>query len=279
MMQKVLQTVVVFLLAALPVFAQEPTASLSDVRKAYEAFEYERVISISEQLLASPDTLSGSSRIALYTLNGVAHFIMGEEIQSEKSFIEVFKIESNFTLDSILYSPKIVGFVDRVKKGLPQTAAIKQASDNRKVPVESTLVSYRHIFSRSFGGVVARSLVLPGWGHLTIESSTKGWLLTAAAAIAVSSSVYYVIRTNKLEREYLNETDRQNIAAKYEDYNSAYKTRNIALGAYAVVWTVAQLDLLFFSHDEISASFSVTYQNTFPSDPTPYPSLLISLTF
>ena len=95
----------------------------------------------------------------------------------------------------------------------------------------------------------------------------------------MASGIYYIVKTNSREHDYLNETDRQKIAEKYDDYNSAYKTRNILLGAYAAIWTVAQLDLLFFSHDELSGTLSLSYRNTMPAEPVMYPSFSVTLTF
>jgi hypothetical protein len=278
-MQRVVLTVIIILFIAPSVYAQEHTASLSDVRKAYEEFDYDRVISISERLIASPDTFSASSRIMLLTLNGVAHFIKGDEIPARKSFFEVLKIDSTFTLDSVSYSPKIVEFFNQARKGIPQPTELQRVLNEQKTINDHTPLNPQHVASHSFSNILARSMLLPGWGHLTVESSPKGWFLTAAAAITVASSIYYVVKTNNRESEYLNETDRQNIAKKYEDYNSAYKTRNIFLGAYAVIWTVAQVDLLFISHDELSGTLSVTYQNTLPADLSPYPSFSVTLNF
>jgi hypothetical protein len=273
------RTAIAILLIALPAFAQEVPVSLVDVRNAYEAFDYQRVISISEQLLAHSDTVSGSSRITLFTLNGVAHFVRGEEMPARKSFLEIIKNDSTFALDSVLYSPKIVEFFNQVKKEAQQPAEHPQTLEERKTPKEQAPVISKQIVLHSFSGIVARSLILPGWGHLVVESSPKGWLLTGAAAATMASGIYYIVKTNSREHDYLNETDRQKIAEKYDDYNSAYKTRNILLGAYAAIWTVAQLDLLFFSHDELSGTLSLSYRNTMPAEPVMYPSFSVTLTF
>jgi hypothetical protein len=278
-MLRMVRTAIAILLIALPAFAQKMPVSLLDVRNAYEAFDYQRVISISEQLLAHPDTISGPSQITLFTLNGVAHFIRGEEMPARKSFLEIIKKDSMFTLDSVLYSPKIVEFFIQVKKEVQQPAEHPQTLEERKTPKEQAPVISKQIVSHSFSGIVARSLILPGWGHLAVESSPKGWLLTGAAAATMASGIYYIVKTNSREHDYLNETDRQKIAEKYDDYNSAYKTRNILLGAYAAIWTVAQLDLLFFSHDELSGTLSLSYRNTMPAEPVMYPSFSVTLTF
>jgi hypothetical protein len=278
-MQRMVGTIVAILLFALPVFAQGQSLFLSDAQKAYEEFDYTRVISVSELLLAHRDTLTESSWITLLTLNGASHFIRGEEIAARGSFLEILKVDSAFALDPVLYSPKIVEFVNQIKSNTPKSTDLQRTSNDRKVLDEQKHPSIEQFSSHSFGNVVARSILLPGWGHLTVESSPKGWFLTTAATFALSSGMYYIVQTNKREHEYLNETNRQNIAEKYEDYNSAYKTRNIILGVYAVVWTAAQLDLLYFSHDELTGKVSLSYRSIFQSDPPQYPSLTFKFSF
>jgi hypothetical protein len=236
-----------------------------------------RVIQVSEQLLARRDTLSTPSWITLLTLNGASHFIRGEEIAAGESFRQILSVDSTFVLDSVLYSPKIVEFVNHLKGIISHPAEPRQSPEERRSIKEQKHQSELQMSSHDFNSALARSLVLPGWGHLALGSSAKGWCLTTAAAFTLVASAYYVIQTNEKEHEYLNEISRQNIASKYEDYNSACKTRNILLGIYAAIWSAAQLDLLFFSHDELTGMVSLTYRNDLLTSTPPYPSLSLAI--
>ena len=105
------------------------------------------------------------------------------------------------------------------------------------IPVaDSTLYFYRN--------ALARSLLLPGMGHLYMKKQNKAFLLGIPAGATLVSGIYYIFLTSKRENDYLNETREIEIERKYNAYNSAYKRRNILLVLYGVIWIYSQYDLL-----------------------------------
>jgi hypothetical protein len=59
--------------------------------------------------------------------------------------------------------------------------------------------------------------------------------------------IYFSIDANKKEELYAKETDPGLIEYRYDNYNRAYKLRNISIAAFAGIWLYSQIDLLFFS--------------------------------
>jgi hypothetical protein len=66
-------------------------------------------------------------------------------------------------------------------------------------------------------------------------------------AASTATAIAYIVKTNDKESAYLNETDKSLIGAKYNEFNSAYKTRNLLITAAAAVWVISQIDILFFT--------------------------------
>ena len=98
-----------------------------------------------------------------------------------------------------------------------------------------------------YNSSIFRSMLIPGLGHLHAGDKVKGITLTALSGILIGSSAYYIIRTNRLQKEYTNQSEPDQIKQKYDDYNTSYKIRNALLISYAVLWIYTQIDLLFFS--------------------------------
>jgi hypothetical protein len=96
-----------------------------------------------------------------------------------------------------------------------------------------------------------RSIVLPGWGHLHAGDNTKGIILSVLSTAALGSMIYYINDTNTKEEDYLNQTTPELIKIKYDDFNSSFKTRNSLIFIYAAIWVYSQLDLMFFSNDNL----------------------------
>lgn len=273
-----LAVIFLFVAACTGIGSAQQQATLNDVRKAYEAFDYAGVVRLSDQLLAGSDTLSKQSRIAILTFKGVSRFILGEADSARETFIALVKLDRSFTPDPVLFSPKIVEFFDQVKKGIPPekeqpliTAANPDSSEQQRN--SESLVPGPALD----GAVIARSLVLPGWGHLSIRPSTRGWLLATAGAAVLAASIYYIVRTNRKENDYLNETDRQAIADNYDAYNSTYKTRNILLASYGVIWTAAQIDLLFFTRNGTSGFLTIGGTSRTVPDFSPHSSFRVNV--
>ena len=99
---------------------------------------------------------------------------------------------------------------------------------------------------------LGRSILFPGMGHLYLSNNAKGWILTSLNTAALGSMLYFIFDSRNKELDYLEQTEPALINEKYDKYNTSYKIRNTLIITYAVIWIYSQIDLLFFSDDEIS---------------------------
>jgi hypothetical protein len=112
-------------------------------------------------------------------------------------------------------------------------------------------------FNKEINSAIAKSLIVPGWGHLHLKNNTKGWILTTASTAILGSMIYFILDANKKENNYLAETNATLIQQKYGDYNSSYKIRNLLIASYAAIWLYSQIDILFFSKELGSENISL----------------------
>ncbi|MCB0732713.1 MAG: hypothetical protein KDC88_16940, partial [Ignavibacteriae bacterium] len=132
--------------------------------------------------------------------------------------------------------------------------------EKRQTLSESEITStdlQQNVILDDFHTAVAKSLIIPGWGHLQLENSTKGWILTSVSTVTLGSMIYFVFDANSKEKDYLAETNANMISLKYNDYDKSYKIRNSLIAAYAAVWLYSQIDLLFFSNNLRSKNISL----------------------
>ncbi len=221
--------------------------SLISLKKNLEKFEYSSVINGANRLLLNKESLLKKEIIEAFLLKGISHFALSEDENAERSFVEILKIDSTFTLDSTKISPKIISFFKKVKGDF----YARNVQNTEKAAARIDTVFVPRIYEQKIGNRVSqaliRSIIFPGLGHLYQGSSLKAWTLTGLSAAAIGSIIYFSIDTNKKEELYSNETDPGLIEYRYKKYNQAYKSRNISIAAFAGIWLYSQIDLLFFS--------------------------------
>lgn len=221
--------------------------SLRFLRKKLEQFDYSSVINGANRLLQKKEQLLKKEIIETYQLKAISHFALVEDENAERSFREILKIDSTFTLDSARISPKIISFFKQVKENY-----FKRISDyNEENYARIDTVYVPHIYEQKFTDrvqqAVIRSILFPGLGHLYQRGSIKAWTLTTLTAAAVGSLIYFWIDTAEKEELYIKESQAALIDYRYKKYNRSYKLRNISLIALAGIWIYTQIDLIFFS--------------------------------
>lgn len=210
------------------------TQNLDSLETVFRSFEYGKVIEIADELLQDRNSLSEETQIEILRMRALAAYSIDEEIEAEISFKQILDLDRSFSLSEQETSPKIIEFFEKIKSSYePKIEPIKVDT----IPVaDSTLYFYRN--------ALARSLLLPGMGHLYMKKQNKAFLLGIPAGATLVSGIYYIFLTSKRENDYLNETREIEIERKYNAYNSAYKRRNILLVLYGVIWIYSQYDLL-----------------------------------
>ncbi len=252
-------------------FLAQGKVSVRDIILKYESLEYDEVVSLAENILKTRN-LSKSEMIEVYTMKAVSHYALSQESESKNSFIEILKLDRNFSPDPVNVSPKIISLFNEVKeeflKSNIQTETVKEPE--KELAKDSVLVVDKNLVLKEkneFKNYLLKSLILPGWGHLSYNvTSTKGWILTTASILNLGSLIYYILDTDKKEKDYLNQSDEMLIKTMYNKYNKSYKVRNILITSMAAIWLYAQADLLIFSFDNMNADINLSLSGKTPSE-------------
>ncbi|MFC2134140.1 hypothetical protein ACFLTH_05940 [Bacteroidota bacterium] len=234
--------------------------TLDAVDSKFQSLEYRRVIEVVDSLLLLDEITDDESKINLLVWKGVSHYSLGENDKTRKCFVEILKLDRDYILDPVIISPKIINYFNLVREEFLDIAPPKQDDIT-----EETLPPPLKIDAVKYKNAVARSLILPGWGHLYSSQTTKGWILTTASAVSAVSMIYFIFNTNSKEKEYLSVSDPVLIQQKYDDYNTSYKIRNAAIISFAAIWLYSQIDMLFFSDEHFieQVPLEITANNDF----------------
>ncbi|MHB1686606.1 MAG: hypothetical protein ACYCVH_04435 [Ignavibacteriaceae bacterium] len=229
-------------------FAQQNAVSISSLKNKFESFEYNKVISDADSMLALKNVFSREEQIEIFMMKGISQFSLSDDYGAQKSFKEILIIDPSYTLDSTKVSPKIISFFNGIKSNYQKelsikTESIKTKTDTVYVPKIITNVEPVNNIKQA----MFRSVLIPGLGHFYLGDNAKGWILTSLSAVTIASSIYFIIDSNKKEKDYLDETNPGLIQQKYDAYNSSYKMKNISILTFAVVWLYSQIDLLFLT--------------------------------
>jgi hypothetical protein len=244
-------------------FAQE--ANLSELVNRYESLEYGKVIELSQKLLRSNADINENDKIDILTMYAISFYAIGQIDSSREIFIDLLNIKNNYELNPSKVSPKIIGFFEQIKKDYKSILnGIPDDQHNEGTNLKLSDMEIRIVERDLFKQATLKSIVLPGWGHLTIDDG-KGWWLTSASTALLGSMLYFVFDANSKENDYLNQTNPLLIAQKYDDYNQSYKIRNTLIISYAVIWLYSQIDILFFSDDAVSRKINKLLQTNYLS--------------
>lgn len=228
--------------------AQESQDSIAILKRQLESFQYNRVINDANELLKNKEKINDKDLIEIYRIRAIAQYSLQNEKGAKESFFNILKIDTTFTLNPITTSPKIISFFDQVKNDYSQVFENeKQILKTKTDTVYISKIIRSEKSTSELKQAAIRSVILPGWGHFYIGDNLKGTILTSLSLITLSSSIYFIIDSNKKERFYLDALDPALIQQRYNDYNKSYKMKNISMISFAAVWLYSQIDLLFFS--------------------------------
>lgn len=239
---------------------------LEKLEEGFKTFNYSNVITLSGLITADTTSYTKDELINVYTMRAVAYYSLSEIDSARKCFVEILRLNKNHQLDPVKISPKIVSLYDETKNDYERIAFNNAEGKIKDVPEENIKIIHTPVLNNSIiKNSLVRSILLPGLGHLYLEGDTKSWLLTATSSIVLSGMIYYIIKANKQEDEYLLQADPALIERKYNDYNNSYKIRNYFIAGYAALWLYSQIDLLFFSDDSYNKKFDANL-SFYPTD-------------
>jgi TM2 domain-containing membrane protein YozV len=218
--------------------AQE--VSYGRLKQMYENFEYENVLKYSEQLITSGN-LTDSLKINVHLMRAKILYKSENDTASRKSFESILVINKNYTPDQSQISPKLISIFNEVKtEYIRRNPDIVQPGDSTK-----TIDQFKFTEPLFIKNAIVKNILLPGLGQIQFGQPTKGWITASLFTINLGAMIYSIIDTKSKENAYLNEANELQIQPRYDEYNKAYKTRNVLIISCAAVWLYSQLDFLF----------------------------------
>jgi hypothetical protein len=83
---------------------------------------------------------------------------------------------------------------------------------------------------------LGKSAVIPGWGHFSAESYTKGQILMGLEIVVVGTSLYYYDQAMESYDKYKNATQVDEINQFYNDAQSPYRASQAFMGLAVIIW-------------------------------------------
>ncbi|MDH5721676.1 MAG: hypothetical protein OEZ13_13815 [Spirochaetia bacterium] len=117
----------------------------------------------------------------------------------------------------------------------------------------------------TYGGMLWRSALIPGWGH-TYAMQKRGWAYLGLWALSAGAFGYFAYDTSAKKEVYEKETSLGEIDNKYNAYSSSFKIRGYASYALIGSYIFALTDILFFgkgysSKSDMKISFMPSVEN------------------
>jgi hypothetical protein len=223
---------------------------LKRLNDVFEEFEYNEAITFADSLLLNKN-LSIPIKNDILLIKAISHYSLSQETQSRKCFIEMIKNDRNVQLDSNSVAPKILTLFLSVKEEfqdiIPQQP-LKNDDINKDMPfLPETEFNNLTLHYENFTEAIYKSILIPGWGHYSYGSRTKGIILSGVSLINLAGLIYYSIDAREKEKIYLGYIDPSQIQTAYSSYNESYKTRNIFIASFIAIWLYTQIDLLMNS--------------------------------
>ncbi|MEW6654912.1 MAG: hypothetical protein AB1394_15770, partial [Bacteroidota bacterium] len=221
-------------------FAQE--SAIERIKKlCYEEYDYEKVIQLSNELISNNE-LDDSTRIDLYFMRGVSLYAIGNENLARTNFENILKIKKTYTPDVRKVSPKILLIFNEVKAEFIRQNPMQATTPEDIAKIISLAAERESKIKKS----AVKNVFIPGWGHFSQGSTTKGLILGGLSTVNLAAMLYFIFETNNKQNAYLKETNKLFVESRYSSYNSAYKFRNTLILSYAALWVYSQIDLHFF---------------------------------
>lgn len=243
--------IILCLLLTMPALGQPDSLSIESIESRFKSFEYLDVIILSEKYLQQQSS-EPEELMSILEMRVIAYYSLGEVKASLTTFLEIMNINPDFAFDPLRTSPKIIRFFEEVRKIVRPGAPLRMPPDPEYI--DSLATAEIMAGKRRFRWVIARSLLMPGTGHLAEKRRQAGWTLLMLNTTLIAGSVYNGREMQRREKAYLNAVELADIEAKYSRYNSAYRVFRGTLAAYGIFWLYSQLDLLFYRPNTANSS-------------------------
>lgn len=247
------------LIAALLLFGYSSLAAAGvaeDVWEAYLLGDFDRVGNLVKTAAADM-TISDSELARCYLALGCAEAMQSKNKSSITAFERALTLNPDMEVSQGELPPPVWEIFKPVRDRMPfnknnslvEIPVLKANSEDslKQFPVEKSqidtlIVEIPTSISQSSAW---KSLVYPGWGHLS-EGNARWYIFAGIETAMISGLVISSVLANKARSDYLRESDPRKFDSEYRTYNTYYKL-SIGFGTAAIVnYALTQWD--FFTH-------------------------------
>ena len=146
--------------------------------------------------------------------------------------VMILRIDSTFSLDPILTSPKILSVFGEARKQYW----------NLKLSEHSQLQREKRV---SDHGVTFRTILFPGWEQAYQGRTAKGYTLLGAGVLSLGATLFCDRERRSAQEEYLAATTPELASSRYTRYNDYHKAEYYSLAAFLAIYVYSQFDAFF----------------------------------
>lgn len=213
------------LLFVLLMFAEAGLANPGqDAWNAYLAGDFKKTAAIAQKF-GSDSSLTPVERAEIYFALAFGQVITGDSLDASFSLRAGFSLDRTREYTSDDLPPKVWRFYIEHRPTI-------QSSPIASPPVEPTgdltgitrdsLPRSPALPYRLSTSAVTRSLLLPGWGHLT-EGDRGGALITIGSLALAGGWIWSELHLRKSNQSYMDASQASTARTRYRDYRSAYQ--------------------------------------------------------
>lgn len=225
-----------FFIMCLPPVAEAQEELDADSAGALVESLYERGSFLSAELearrLLERSDLSDSLRVAGEQYLAFSLVAQGKNSSAREHFITILLIDSTYSLDPVLTSPKIMSVFNQAYDRYLVMRSDQNTPQVMPPPVESA-------------GVTFRTLIFPGWEQIHQGKKTKGYIIAGAGAASLGSFVMFDLLRRSARDDYLSATTPESASSKYQVYNRYYKAQVYSGIVFVAVYFYSQFDAFF----------------------------------
>ena len=248
-----------FLIAPPAAAQQENEAILENIHNAYERLDF----SVAEARIEA--ALKDYARFAPVELSDIHRiyaliFYARNDLESAREQLnQALQLSPTMALDAIETPPQLLEIFQEVKQAY-------EAQIDQNIPEAE--VRYVIIHDPRPAAVM-RSMIVPGWGQLYKGEQKKGRLLIGLWSVTAGGAVLAHIGRKRAEERYLDALTPEDIASRYDTFDSWHKIRNnIFIGALGV-WVFSYADALFAGQPKTSRK-AIISPPSFSVNPAPH---------
>ena len=213
----------------------QPTARVDSlltlVRELYEQGSY-LSSEVEARRLLDNRSLPDSLRVRAEQYLAFSLVAQAKNAGAVDHFVTILRIDSTFTLDPILTSPKILSVFSEARR---QFGNMKIPEHNQR-QLEQRLPDHSLTF---------RTILFPGWEQAYQGRTVKGYTLLGAGILSLGATVYFDRERRSAQDEYLAANTPELAASKYTRYNNNHKAEYYSLAAFLAIYVYSQFDAFF----------------------------------